>query len=141
MAHVRVKLKNPKILTWAREELGLTISEVGKRFKKDSAIIKAWENGDDAPTFHQLIELANYYKRPVAVFFLPSLPPKTPKPHDYRTLPRLARDEYLKETLVAYREVYNMLAETRELLDEIDSDIVFSLPTWEMNEDPDALPP
>ena len=138
MAHViKVKLNNPKILSWAREELGLTITHVAERFKKSPAIIEAWENGDEAPTFRQLIELANYYKRPVAVFFLPSIPPKSPKPRDYRTLPWVIPGEYLKETLISYREVYNMLAETRELLDELNSSIVFSLPTWTTDDAPE----
>ncbi len=134
---IRVKLNNPKILTWAREELGLTVPEVAERFKKTTATIEAWERGDEAPTFRQLIDLANYYKRPVAVFFLPSIPPRTPKPHDYRTLPHVTPGEYSKETLIAYREVYNMLAETRELLNELNSSIVFSLPTWTIDDDPE----
>jgi len=134
---IKVKLTNPKILTWARKELGLTVPDVAARFKKDPAIIEAWEHGDNAPTFHQLVELANYYKRPVPVFFLPSIPPGTPKPHDYRTLPYITQGEYLKETLFAYREVHNMLAETRELLNELDSDVAFSLPTWKIDDDPE----
>ena len=131
MAQVtKVKLTNPGILTWAREELGLTVPEVARRFGKTPDIIEAWERGDEAPTFRQLIELANYYKRPVAAFFLPSIPPKAPKPRDYRTLPYITPGEYSKETLLAYREVHTMLADARELLDELDSDITFSLPTW-----------
>jgi Zn-dependent peptidase ImmA (M78 family)/transcriptional regulator with XRE-family HTH domain len=134
---IKVKLKNPKILTWAREELKLTVPEIAKRFKKTPATIEAWERGDEAPTFRQLIDLANYYKRPVAMFFLPSIPPGTPKPRDYRTLPYVTKGEYSKETLLAYREVYNMVAETRELLDELNSSIVFSLPTWTIDDNPE----
>jgi Zn-dependent peptidase ImmA (M78 family)/transcriptional regulator with XRE-family HTH domain len=138
MAQVtKVKLCNPKILTWAREESGLSVPEVARRFKKTQAIIEAWERGDEAPTFRQLVELANYYKRPVAAFFLPSIPPRTPKPHDYRTLPGITPGEYLRETLLAYREVYNMLAEARELLNELNPDVVFSLPTWTIDDAPE----
>lgn len=134
---IKVKLSNPKILAWAREELGLTVPEIAERFKKTQATIEAWERGDEAPTFRQLIELANYYKRPVAAFFLPTIPPRTPKPHDYRTLPGITQGEYSKETLLAYREAYNMLAEARELLNELNSDITFSLPTWTMDDAPE----
>lgn len=134
---IKVKLSNPKILTWAREEVGISVPEVAKRFKKNPDIIEAWEKGDDAPTFRQLIELANYYKRPVPIFFLPSIPPSTPKPHDYRTLPHITQGEYLKDTLLSYREVYNMLAETRELLDEMNSEIHFSLPGWQIDANPE----
>jgi Zn-dependent peptidase ImmA (M78 family)/transcriptional regulator with XRE-family HTH domain len=133
----RVKLNNSGILTWAREDLKLSVPEVAKRFKKTPAIIEAWEQGDEAPTFRQLVDLANYYKRPVAAFFLPSIPPKTPKPRDYRTLPYVTSGEYSRETLIAYREVYNMLAETRELLDELNFSITFSLPTWTTDDNPE----
>lgn len=134
---IRVKLNNPKILTWARDELGITVPEVARRFKKTPPTIDAWERGDEAPTFRQLIDLANYYKRPVAAFFLPSIPPKTPKPHDYRTLPYVNPGEYSKETLLAYREVYTMLADARELLNELNSNIAFSLPTWTLDDAPE----
>ena len=59
MAVIKVKLTNPKILTWARKELGLSVPDVAGCFKKDSAIIEAWEHGDNAPTFHQLVESAH----------------------------------------------------------------------------------
>jgi Zn-dependent peptidase ImmA (M78 family)/transcriptional regulator with XRE-family HTH domain len=134
---VRVRLSNPGILKWARDEIGLEVPVVAKRFNKTDAIIEAWERGEEAPTFRQLVELANYYKRPVAAFFLPSIPPRTPKPHDHRTLPGVIPGEYVKDTLIAYREVYNMLAEARELLDELDLNIAFSLPTWTIDEAPE----
>ncbi len=119
------------------KEIGLTVPEVAKRFNKTDAIIEAWERGEEATTFRQLVELANYYKRSVATFFLPSIPPGTPKPHDYRMLPGVTPGEYLKETLIAYREIYNMLAEARELFNELDADIVFSLPTWMTHDAPE----
>ena len=136
-AVTRVKLANPKLLTWAREELGLTAAEVAQRFGKPAEIIEAWERGDKAPTFRQLTELATYYKRPVAVFFLPSVPPKASKPRDFRTLPYTPPGDYSKETLLSYREVCAMLAEARELLDELDSDIALSLPTWTLDDPPE----
>ena len=80
---IKVKLSNPKILEWAREEIGLSEGEVANRFNKSEKTITSWENGDDAPTFRQLSELANYYKRPVAAFFLPTIPPESPKPNDH----------------------------------------------------------
>ena len=136
-AVTKVRLGNSEILTWAREELGLTVAEVAKRFAKAPEVIEAWERGDEAPTFRQLTELATYFKRPVAVFFLPSIPPRTPKPRDYRTLPYTATGEYSKETLLSYRGVRAMLADARELLDELDSDVVLSLPTWTLDDPPE----
>lgn len=135
----KVILNNPKVLEWAREEVGLTIPEVARRYKKDEAIIESWEtpNSAESPTFRQLVDLANYYKRPVATFFLPKVPPKSPKPYDYRTLPNIIHGRYSKETLLAYREMNNMLSFTREFLRELNIETVFSLPIWTIHDDPE----
>lgn len=138
MPHViKVKLSNPKILEWAREEIGLSEVEVANRFNKSEETITSWENGDDAPTFRQLSELANYYKRPLATFFLPSIPPESPKPYDHRTLPGLALGRFSKYTLIAYREVYNMVADVQDLFALLNHDTVFSLPAWTMEDNPE----
>jgi len=44
---VKVKLSNPNILKWAREEIRLTVPEVAKRFNKKNTIIEAWEEGEE----------------------------------------------------------------------------------------------
>lgn len=134
---IKVKLDNPAILAWAREEIGLTKTDVANRFRKTEVTIDSWENGDDAPTFRQLTELANYYKRPLATFFLPSIPPSSPKPDDYRMLPGLTLGRFSKDTLIAYREVYNMIDDVQELLELLDIEIEFSLPHWTMGDDPE----
>jgi len=133
----RVVFNNPIILKWAREELGLSIPEIAQRFHKPKSTIEAWENGGDGPTYRQLKDLANYYKRPIATFFLPKTPPKTPKPQDFRSLPDRALGFYSKDTLLAYREMHNMLTETRDLLDEFELNISFSIPHWEMGDPPE----
>jgi Zn-dependent peptidase ImmA (M78 family) len=136
---IKVKLENPNILGWAREEIGVTKPEVASRFDKTEDIISSWENGDDAPTFRQLTELANYYKRPVAMFFLPHIPAASPKPEDHRTLPGLTLGRFSKETLIAYRELYNMLADVSELLDSLKIETVFSLPNWTMKDNTEKM--
>jgi transcriptional regulator with XRE-family HTH domain len=133
----RVRLNNPKILIWAREELGLKVDSVAEHFKKPVSIIEGWENGTEFPTFRQLSEMANYYKRPIAVFFLPNLPPKFSKPIDHRTLFGSLHGQYSRETLLAYRQVAEMLHQARELFSDLDASVKFSLPHWSMNKDPE----
>lgn len=138
MAHgIKVRLNNPKLLEWARKEVGLSKLEVANRFNKSEDTIISWENGSDAPTFRQLKDLANYYKRPTAAFFFREIPPRTPKPTDYRMLRGVARDQFTKETLIAYRELYGMVSKTQDLLNEINSDIKFSLPTFNLDGNPE----
>ena len=52
---VKVRLSNPNVLKWAREDIGLTVPEVAKRFNKTDAIVEAWERGEEAPTFRQKV--------------------------------------------------------------------------------------
>lgn len=134
---LKVKLNNPKILAWARTEVGLSELEVAKRFNKTEDTIISWENGDDAPTFRQLSELANYYKRPLAAFFLPSIPPEFPKPVDHRTFHGSEIGRFSKDTLIAYREVYNMVFDVEELFQLLNLNTVFSLPTWTLKDNPE----
>ncbi|WP_162915041.1 ImmA/IrrE family metallo-endopeptidase [Desertibaculum subflavum] len=91
----------PALLKWARETAHLSLEEVAARLKKAVEEIDAWETGADAPSYAQLERLAyDLYKRPLAIFFLPS-PPAEPKPEaEFRALPdadlrRLSRDTVL----------------------------------------------
>ncbi len=78
----------PSILIWARESLGLTVTEVAAKLDKERDIVQQWENGKSSPTLSQLEKLAyNIYKRPLAVFFLPQPPKETTLKQDFRTLP------------------------------------------------------
>ncbi len=78
----------PKVLRWARETANLTIADVAAKLKKPDETIEGWEKGDGAPTYPQLEKLAyDLYKRPLALFFLPS-PPVEPKAQtEFRSLP------------------------------------------------------
>jgi len=78
----------PSILIWARESLGLSVSEVALKLDKDQETIQQWEHGNSFPTLAQLEKLAySVYKRPLAVFFLPRPPKETTPKQDFRTLP------------------------------------------------------
>jgi len=68
---------NPQILKWARERSGYTVAAMATALKKDVSIINDWESGERAMTYVQLETLADKYKRPLAIFFLPE-PPDEP---------------------------------------------------------------
>ena len=80
-------LARPELLVWARKSAGYTQEQAAKRAAVPVARLQGWEAGTRRPTVNQLRKLANLYKRPLAVFYLPT-PPKDFKPlHDYRRLP------------------------------------------------------
>ncbi len=91
----------PEIFRWARETVGLSVADVAQRLKRPCEKIEAWESGLAAPTYPQLEKLAyEIYKRPLAVFFLPSPPKEVMPQREFRTLPdadlqTLSRDTYL----------------------------------------------
>jgi len=99
----------------------------------------AWEKGQAYPTYRQLEEIANKLKRPLAAFFLPTVPPSTPLPEDHRTMPGVVAGRFLPDTLLAFREVHNMLEETRGLLDDLGHDTTYSLPQWTLQDRPDPM--
>ncbi len=85
MARINVNI-NPNILLWARQEAGYTIDEVAAKLSVNSDRYQKWEKeGKDIP-FGKLQNLATYYKRQLAVFFLPNVPTKIKKPKDFRNL-------------------------------------------------------
>lgn len=91
----------PEIFRWARTSVGLSVTDVAVMLKRQPEEIEAWESGVSAPTYPQLEKLAyQIYKRPLAIFFLPSPPEETLPQREFRTLPdtemaRLNRDTYL----------------------------------------------
>jgi len=69
--------------------------------KKNAQEITRWEDGGGAPTYAQLERLAyQVYKRPLAVFFLPTPPDERRPKQEFRSLPEadiaaLTRDTFL----------------------------------------------
>jgi Zn-dependent peptidase ImmA (M78 family)/transcriptional regulator with XRE-family HTH domain len=74
MARVEALIK-PELLVWARKSVSLSEEEAADRLKLSVDRLVAWESGKSRPTVAQLRKVANLYKRPLAVFYLPA-PPK-----------------------------------------------------------------
>uniref|UniRef100_E6QQ31 IrrE N-terminal-like domain-containing protein n=1 Tax=mine drainage metagenome TaxID=410659 RepID=E6QQ31_9ZZZZ len=78
----------PEVMRWARQSIGLSVSDVALRLKRSAEEIEAWEAGIAFPSYPQLEKLAyQIYKRPLAVFFLPVPPEEVSPVREFRTLP------------------------------------------------------
>lgn len=77
----------PELLAWAREESGFSLGAAAQKIPIKTERLKACEEGRARLTVNQLRSLSNAYKRPLAFFFLPQLPPKTQTLRDFRRLP------------------------------------------------------
>src|SRR2546426_5322313 len=100
-------LVKPELLRWARESGGFSPQQAGERAKIPVERLLSWENGTEKPTLAQLRNLANVYRRPLAVFYLPE-PPKTfDALHDFRRLPqRNPRHRWSPELHLAIRRAH-----------------------------------
>ncbi len=77
-----------EVMRWARQSIGLSVSDVALRLKRSAEEIEAWEAGVAFPSYPQLEKLAyQIYKRPLAVFFLPAPPEEVSPVREFRTLP------------------------------------------------------
>jgi Zn-dependent peptidase ImmA (M78 family)/transcriptional regulator with XRE-family HTH domain len=93
----------PDVLKWARETIGKTPVETAKRLGVSEETIRKWETGERRPTLRQLRLMTKYYKRPLAVFFLPSAPQEQPLPVDFRSLSTDVKKPFSEKTLLALR--------------------------------------
>jgi Zn-dependent peptidase ImmA (M78 family)/DNA-binding XRE family transcriptional regulator len=83
---IAIKLST-EVLKWARKSIGYSIEESAKKLAVKPEKIESWEKGLTTPTYAQLEGLAyKVYKRPLAVFFLPSPPQEKPIEQDFRNL-------------------------------------------------------
>lgn len=108
----------PEILRWARDSVGLSIAEVATMLKRQPEEIEAWESGAEAPTYPQLEKLAyQLYKRPLAVFFLPSPPAETLPQREFRTLPDADMQTLSRDTYLHIRKAHAFQLALHELFD------------------------
>lgn len=77
---------NPKLLSWARERAGYSVSALAARFPKAAA----WENGEVQPTIKQLEAFAKATRTPVGFLFLAKPPTEQIPIQDFRTVANIS---------------------------------------------------
>ncbi len=108
----------PEIFRWARKTCGLSVADVAQMLKRPSEEIEAWESGEEAPTYFQLEKLAyQIYKRPLAVFFLPSPPEEAMPQREFRTLPDADLETLSRDTYLHIRRAHAYQSALKELFD------------------------
>ncbi len=115
MAQVIKIQANPKILSWAREEAGYSIEELSDKLGITVNRFKNWEKDGKEIPFGMLKKIANYYKRQLAVFFLPTVPDKIKKPKDYRNLAYIT-ENLSSDTLLAIRRTFKYIELAKDIL-------------------------
>lgn len=78
---------NPAVLVWARKSASYQTATAAAKLGIEEDVLLTWEKGDDQPSIPQLRKLADLYKRPLAVMYLPEPPLAFQALHDFRRLP------------------------------------------------------
>ena len=81
-------LVTPEVMKWARESAGLTLDEAATKIGRPQHEIAQWESGELRPSIAQARKACEVYRRPLAVFYLPSPPEDFDTLRDFRKLPR-----------------------------------------------------
>ncbi len=111
---------NHELLIWARKNAGLNLEQASKKVGVPEERLASWESGQNRPTINQLRKLANAYKRPLAVFYLPT-PPRDFQPlRDYRQLTAGPHEPESPGLLLAVRRAWAQREIAIELYGNLD---------------------
>lgn len=120
MAKRAEALINHELLIWARKNAGLNIDQASKKVGVPAERLASWESGENRPTINQLRRLAQAYKRPMAVFYLPE-PPRDFQPlRDYRRLTATPREPESPGLLLEVRRAWARREIATELYRDLD---------------------
>ena len=112
----------PTLLRWGRETAGIAIEDAARRVQVSPERLASWEEAGDAkPAIGQLRRLADMYRRPLSIFFLPE-PPAEPalEVHDFRQLPGQVAGDLSSVLLLRLRRARERREVALDLLKELD---------------------
>jgi Zn-dependent peptidase ImmA (M78 family)/transcriptional regulator with XRE-family HTH domain len=103
MSRIEVNIA-PGVLQWAREEAGYDLADIALKMKIPTDRYKSWERNGEKVPLGKLKEIANHYKRQLAVFFLPRVPEKLVRPKDFRNI-AVTKSKLSPKVLLVMRDV------------------------------------
>lgn len=110
---------NGAVLRWARESIGVGPEKAAGRADVSIDIYTKWENGEAVPSMPRLRKLANLFKRPLPVFFLPYIPKTLPMPKDFRKPATIIKQPLSESSLIAIRKARWLQAAAGELMTDL----------------------
>ena len=109
---------NGDVLRWARLQCGnLQLKSIENKINK----ILDWENAKDYPTYPQLEELANIYRKPIAIFFFPQPPAGVEFKAEFRTISDEKIETLSHKVIRLINEALVMQLNLQELVVEVNS--------------------
>ncbi len=111
---ILVQVKS-EIIRWVIDSSGWDVEELAKKLKVSDTLIKNWKTRDQGIELKKLEKLAEYVKRPLAIFFLEN-PPHESELTDYRKLPPEQTIKLSRNTITAIRNTRYLQTVAEELL-------------------------
>lgn len=138
---------SPRVLKWARTSLHLSEDDVVNHFSKkskvkfnlDLSLLQKIESSEDEIKFTLLQELANFYKRPLSVFFLSAPPYELSLPKDRRTVDSSTHEILSPESVLVFRRAVYVQEIFSELASELNFDINLPFNKINLSGDPKKL--
>lgn len=124
-----------KIIEWSINTSGWKKIELREKLNISEKIFASWFKGQALITLNQLKELAKKTKRPLASFFLSTIPSESPTPKDYRLHPE-QKGKFDKKTIFAVRKARRLQKILKELMSNLYEDRKTKLKKRELNESP-----
>lgn len=119
VASVKALVK-PDLLEWARKSAGYkSLAEAAAKIGVKEEKLASWEAGTDKPTVTQLRKIAEVYKRPIAVFYLPAPPKSVDVLHDFRTVSGSAVGVYSPSLTYEIRRAYHRREKALEMYEDL----------------------
>lgn len=101
---------NHELIIWARKENQSSVDDTARRVGVSSEFYELVESGEEFLTLAQLRKLAEYLKRPVAIFFLPKAPSITKRPKSFRN----HKGKLSPKTMLSFRRSRRIQSIARE---------------------------
>jgi len=121
-------LITPRVLTWAREQLDMSLGEASEYLKVEPEKLRLWENGSKHPTICQAKNIAKKYKIPYVFFYLPEPPQniKLPRNQDYRTFANQRSGKFS----IALKTLLFDIMQRREALIQLKKELATDIPPF-----------
>lgn len=132
-------LVEKELLIWARDSASLTTESAARKVGVKKEHLEIWENGDERPTIKQLRKLAQAYKRPIAVFYLPE-PPKDFAPlRDFRRFAETEAGTLSPQLRFEIRRAWDRREIALELYQNLDYEAPQPPPQASISDEPEIL--
>ena len=138
----RIKaLVEPAMLVWARKTASLTQEEAALALEVPLDRLQAWEKegNDETPTVNQLKRMAERYKRPLSVFYLPAPPNDFQPLRDFRRLPGTVDHRFSAQLAYEVRAAYERRQIAIEVTQTLDQEPVLFGITARQTDDPEQV--